>query len=146
MSRARDLRAEFRTKAAAAFSFLVEESGFAQPEMTESLFSTGPGLLFRGPGLDVDVMFHDGREPQVVTSLAAVGPDGVRSRWAELDGLYAAAGCGPVQDVPGQAPNRRSTLKRLDQHATALRRLMAHLPAPELSQSIIRFAALRWER
>ncbi|MER6316170.1 hypothetical protein ABT237_20640 [Streptomyces sp. NPDC001581] len=146
MSRARDLRAEFRTEAATAFSFLVEEWGFTHPEMTEDLLFSGPELLFRAPALDVGVKLYDGREPQVVTSLAVVGADGVRGRWAELDELYVAAGRGPAQDVPGRAPNRRSTLKRLAQHATALRRLMSLRPAPELGRLIIRSTTLRRER
>ncbi|MFD4137334.1 hypothetical protein [Streptomyces goshikiensis] len=128
-----DLPDEFRSEVEAAFSFLLEEAGFAGPERTKH------GLLFRGPGLDVDVWLFDGREPQVSTGLAAVGPDGIRGRRAWLDELYVAAGCGPAQDVPGSAPTRRSTIKRVHQHATALRRLMTGLSAPELSQLIIRF-------
>ncbi|MFI8393140.1 hypothetical protein [Streptomyces sp. NPDC085540] len=142
MSPASDLQAEFRTEAAVAFSFLHEEAGFAHPEATEVLPFSGTALVFRGPGLDVEVQLYDGREPEVVTGLAVVGPDGGRGRRAGLDALYAAAGCGPAQDVPGQAPNRRSTLKRVGQHATALRQLMAHLSASDLSQLITRLTAL----
>ncbi|MFE5772825.1 hypothetical protein ACFQ7O_31220 [Streptomyces sp. NPDC056485] len=126
------LPAEFRSEVEAAFSFLLEEAGFTGPERTEH------GLLFRGPGLDVDVWLFDGREPQVSTGMAAVGPDGIRGRWASLDELYVAAGCGPAQDVPGSAPTRRSAIKRVHQHATALRRLMAGLPTPGLGRLIIR--------
>ncbi|MGW0754307.1 hypothetical protein [Streptomyces sp. NPDC002587] len=128
-----DLPDEFRSEAEVAFSFLLEEVGFAGPERTEH------GLLFRGPELDVDVWLFDGREPQVATG-AAVGPGGIRGRRAWLDELYVAAGCGPAQDVPGSAPTRLSTIKRVHQHATALRRLMTGRSAPELSQLIIRFA------
>ncbi|MFB6558829.1 hypothetical protein ACFCYH_07985 [Streptomyces sp. NPDC056400] len=142
MSPAIDLQAEFRTEAAVAFSFLHEEAGFAHPEATEVLPFSGTALFFRGPGLDVEVQLYGGREPEVVTSLAVIGPDGVRGRRAELDALYVAAGCGPAQDVPGQAPNRRSTLKRVGQHATALRQLMSHLSAPDLSQLITRLTEL----
>ncbi|WP_314253530.1 hypothetical protein [Streptomyces sp. DSM 40907] len=142
MSPASDLQAEFRTGVAAAFSFLHEEAGFAHPEATEILPFSGTALFFRGPGLDVEVQLYDGREPEVVTSLAVVGPDGVRGRWAGLDTLYVAAGCGPAQDLPGQASNRRSTLKRVGQHAAALRRLMSRQPAPELGRLITRLTAL----
>ncbi len=145
MSPALDLQAEFRTGVAVAFSFLLEV-GFGHPEATEIPLFSGTALVLRGPGLNVEVQFYDGREPEVVTSLAVVGPDGVRSRWAELDRLYVAAGCGPAQDVPGQAPNRRSTLKRVGQHATALRQLMSRLPAPELAQLINRLTALPREQ
>ncbi|MFB7982816.1 hypothetical protein [Streptomyces vinaceus] len=129
-----DLPDEFRSEVEVAFSFLLEEAGFAGPERTEH------GLLFRGPGLDVDVWLFDGREPQVATGVAAVGPDGFRGRRAWLDEVYVAAGCGPAQGVPGSAPTRRSTIKRVHQHAAALRRLMTGLSAPELRQLIIRFA------
>ncbi|MFD9160374.1 hypothetical protein ACFWCR_41355 [Streptomyces goshikiensis] len=43
-----DLPDEFRSEVEAAFSFLLEEAGFAGPERTEH------GLLFRGPGLGSD--------------------------------------------------------------------------------------------
>ncbi|MFD7555523.1 hypothetical protein ACFV9E_13445 [Streptomyces sp. NPDC059835] len=129
-----DLLDEFRSEVEVAFSFLFEEAGFASPETTEH------GLLFRGPGLEVDVWLFDGREPEVATGVAAVGADGIRGQRAWLDELYVAAGCGPAQDVPGSAPTRRSTIKRVHQHAAALRRLMTGLAAPELSQLIIRFA------
>ncbi|RVU15546.1 hypothetical protein EOT10_38850 [Streptomyces antnestii] len=146
MSRHLDLQAEFRTEVTVAFSFLFEEAGFTHPVTTESQLFSGTGLLFRGAGLDVEVQLYDGREPEVVTRLEVVGPDGARVRRAALDELYVAAGCGPPQDVPGQAPNRRSTLKRVGQHATALRRLMSRLPGSELSQLIIRHTALRREQ
>ncbi|MFF7079612.1 hypothetical protein [Streptomyces lavendulae] len=127
-----DLRDEFRSAAELAFSFLVKDLGFASAELTEH------GLLFRGDGLCVDVWLIEGHEPEVATGVAVVGPDGWKGRLAWLDDLYIASGCGPAQDVPGSAPTRRSTMKRVHQQAVALLRLMTHLSAPELRQLITR--------
>ncbi|MEU6663082.1 hypothetical protein [Streptomyces sp. NPDC046821] len=135
--RASDLQTEFRNEVAVAFSFLSEQAGFAQPVMTKDQRFSSTGLLFRSPGLDVEVQFFDMREPEVFTGLTVVGPDGALREHVGLDKLYVSAGCGPAQDVPGQAPNRRSTLKRVGQQATALRKLMSRFPVPELSQLII---------
>ncbi|MFD3675502.1 hypothetical protein [Streptomyces sp. NPDC058613] len=146
MGPAPDLQAEFSTEVAVAFSFLTEEMGFAPPEPTGTMRFSGSALLFRGAGLDVEVRFHHGREPEVGTGLAVVGPDGARGRWVELDALYVAAGCGPAQHVPGQAPNRRSTLKRVGRHAAALRLLTTRLPASELGRLINRLTAPPSER
>ncbi|MCY0945822.1 hypothetical protein [Streptomyces antarcticus] len=64
----------------------------------------------------------------------------------ELDALYVAAGCGPAQHVSGQAPNRRSTLRRVGQHAAALRLLTPRLTASELGGLINRLTAPPSER
>ncbi|MBP5872127.1 hypothetical protein F3K40_41230 [Streptomyces sp. LBUM 1478] len=48
------------------------------------------------------------------------------------------SGCGPAQDVPGSAPARRAALKRVHQHAAALRRLMPRLLTAEGAQLIAR--------
>ncbi|WP_351233241.1 hypothetical protein [Streptomyces sp. NPDC002133] len=132
MSRGLDQLDEFRSEVELAFSFLAEDAGFADPELTEH------GLLFRAAELDVDVWLLEGREPEVATRVAVVGRDGAKGRGAWLDGLYVAAGCGPAQDVPGSATTRRSTIKRVHQQAAALRRLMTHLSPAELSQLITR--------
>jgi hypothetical protein len=108
-------------------------AGFSGPEQTDN------GLLFHsGAGLDVEVWYLDGHEPVVTTLVAPIASDGVRSRGAWLDDLYVASGCGPAQDVPGSAPTRRATLKRVHQHAAALRRLMPQLLSAESGQLIAR--------
>ncbi|RZU46497.1 hypothetical protein EV284_1178 [Streptomyces sp. BK022] len=128
----RGLSEVFRAEAGAEFAFLVDDAGFWGPEQTDS------GLLFHGSGLDVEVWFLDGHEPQVTTLIAPVASDGVRARGVWLDDLYVLSGCGPAQDVPGSAPTRRATLKRVQQHAAALRRLMPRLLTAEGAQLIAR--------
>lgn len=120
-----DLAEEFRAEAGAAFAFLVEDAGFSSPEQTDV------GLRFRSVGLHVEVWFLEGREAMVTTLVTPVSSDGTRGRGVWLDELYVASGCGPAQDVPGSAPTRRATLKRVHQHAAALRRLMPQLLTAE---------------
>ncbi|MFD3315778.1 hypothetical protein [Streptomyces sp. NPDC058694] len=122
----------FRAEVGVEFAFLVEDVGFSGPEPTDN------GLLFHGAGLDVRVWFLDGHEPVVTTLVTPVASDGVRARGVWLDKLYVASGCGPAQDVPCSAPTRRATLKRVHQHAAALRRLMPQLLSAEGSQLIAR--------
>ncbi|MFF7381208.1 hypothetical protein [Streptomyces griseoluteus] len=127
-----DLSEAFRAEVSAEFAFLVEDAGFSGPEQTDD------GFLFHSSGLDVEVWFLDGHEPVVATLIAPVASDGVRARGAWLDELYVLSGCGPAQDVPGSAPTRRATLKRVHQHAAALRRLMPLLLTAEGAQLIAR--------
>ncbi|MFI1175752.1 hypothetical protein [Streptomyces melanogenes] len=127
-----DLVEAFRAEVGVEFAFLVEDAGFSGPEETDH------GLLFHSVGLDVEVWFLDGHEPVVTTLVAPVASDGVRARGVWLDELYVMSGCGPAQDVPDSAPTRRATLKRVRQHAAALRRLMSQLLTAEGSQLIAR--------
>ncbi|MGW2183684.1 hypothetical protein ACWCXX_37860 [Streptomyces sp. NPDC001732] len=122
----------FRAEVGVEFAFLVEEAGFSGPEQTDH------GFVFHSVGLDVEVWFLDGHEPMVTTLVAPVASDGVRARGVWLDELYVVSGCGPAQDVPGSAPTRRATLKRVHQHAAALRRLMPQLLTAGGSQLIAR--------
>ncbi|MFE1265708.1 hypothetical protein ACFW5X_35060 [Streptomyces albogriseolus] len=127
-----DLAEVFRSEVGIEFAFLVEDAGFSGPEQTDD------GLLFHGVGLDVEVWFLDGHEPVVTTLVAPVSSDGVRARGVWLDELYVVSGCGSAQDVPGSAPTRRAMLKRVHQHAAALRRLMPQLLTAEGSRLIAR--------
>ncbi|MEU6535696.1 hypothetical protein [Streptomyces sp. NPDC047000] len=127
-----DLSEAFRAEAGVEFAFLVEDAGFSGPEQTDD------GLLFHSSGLDVEVWFLDGHEPVVATLVAPVASDGVRARGVWLEELYVLSGCGPAQDVPGSAPIRRATLKRVRQHAAALRRLMPRLLTADGAQLIAR--------
>lgn len=127
-----DLTEAFRTEVSVEFAFLVEDVGFSGPEQTDN------GLLFHSVGLDVEVWFLDVHEPVVTTLVAPVASDGVRARGVWLDELYVLSRCGPAQDVPGSAPTRRAMLKRVHQHAVALRRLMPQLLTAEGAQLIAR--------
>ncbi|MDO0912391.1 hypothetical protein QQM39_16510 [Streptomyces sp. DT2A-34] len=122
---------EFRSEAGAAFSFLTEEGGFSGPEQTEN------GVLFRRADLRIEVWLLGGREPTVTTLLVSVGPDGKRQGSAWLEDVYVAAGYGPPQDVPGNAPNRRSALKRVQQHSAALRRVLPRLLTSEAAREFL---------
>jgi hypothetical protein len=127
-----DLVEEFRSEVGIEFAFLVEDAGFSGPEQTDD------GLLFHSAGLDIEVWFLEGHEPVVTTLVAPIAPDGARTRGVWLYDLYVASGCGPAQDVPRSAPTRRATLKRVHQHAAALRRLMPQLLTAEGEQLIAR--------
>ncbi|MCP8706906.1 hypothetical protein IGB19_03455 [Streptomyces sp. AC04842] len=127
-----DLAEAFRSEVGVEFAFLVEDAGFSGPEQTDN------GLLFHSAGLEVEVWFLDGHEPVVTTLVTPFASDGVRARGAWLDELYVLSGCGPAQDVPGSAPTRRAMLKRVHQHAAALRRLMPQLLTAEGGQLIAR--------
>ena len=119
-----NLPEEFRSEARAAVAFLVESEGRAEPEDHDL------GLTYRRVDLEVCLCSHLGRpEPCVWTRLSPIAPDGSRGWDASLDDLHTAVGCGPPQDVPGTVHNRRSLLKRVRQHAEALRRLLPRLPA-----------------
>ncbi|MDX3751543.1 hypothetical protein [Streptomyces sp. AK08-02] len=119
-----NLPAEFRSEARVAFAFLVENEGFAEPNEDHL------GLTYRRADLEVCLWIHSGRpEPGVSTHLNPIAPDGTRGRAVWLEDIYTATGCGPPQDVPRSVHNRRSMLKRVHQHADALRRLLPRLPA-----------------
>ncbi|UWE12052.1 hypothetical protein [Actinacidiphila bryophytorum] len=128
---------EFRSAAATRFAFLVEDAGFSGPERTEE------GLVFHGPGLDVEVWFLDVREPQVTTLVVPISADGTRRPGGWLDDLYVTAGCGPAQDIPGSAQTQRAMLKRVEQHAEGLRRLLPQLLDPDGDQLIPRLPTTR---
>ncbi len=105
----------------ALFAFLVD-AGFAGPERTRD------GIVYRRRALRVEVCFVGPREPAVVTFLSQMATDGTGIRaFASLDCLYVACGLGPLQDVPGTAPNLAVMGKRLQQHAQALRLVLPHL-------------------
>lgn len=127
-----DLAEAFRAEAGAEFAFLVEDAGFSSPEQTDN------GLLFRSVGLDVEGLVPGGARAHGGDAGHPVSSDGARARGAWLDKLYVASGCGPAQDVPDSAPTRRATLKRVHQHAAALRRLMPQLLTAGGSQLIAR--------
>ncbi len=127
-----DRTEDFLAEVCVEFAFLVEEAGFSGPERIDH------GLRFHSDRLDVEVWFLDVHEPEVTTRIAPASSDGVRPRGVWLEELYVMSGCGPPQDVPGSAPTRRATLKRVHQQAAALRRLMPQLLSAEGPQLIAR--------
>lgn len=136
MSRHADQADAFRVEADAAFGFLVEEASFIGPEVIASGLIAS-GLRFHRLGLHVEVVFMDGHEPEVATGIVWIAPGGQRSR-AWLGCLYVAGGCGAAQDVPDSASTRRAMVKRIHQHATALRKLLPQLLSPEVEQLMSR--------
>ncbi|MFD7246842.1 hypothetical protein [Streptomyces massasporeus] len=65
---------EFGVEVGVEFAFLVEDSGFSDPEQTDN------GLLFHSAGLEVEVWFLDGHDPMVTTLVTPFDSDGVRAR------------------------------------------------------------------
>jgi hypothetical protein len=96
MGRHRDPRELVRRESRERFAFLVSEGRFAGPEETES------GLVYDRPDLQLVVRYLGPYEPQVATSIRLKAGDEIVG-WASLGCLYAAFGCGPLQDVPGSA-------------------------------------------
>ncbi|MET7685405.1 hypothetical protein [Streptomyces sp. NPDC005423] len=115
---------EFRAEARTAFGFLVDDEGFRPPEEIDG------GLRYRRTDLMVRIWFLGGAESEVLTRVIPLAPDGTRGSGAWLDDLYAGTGCGRPRDVPAFASTRRAVLRRVHQHAEALRRLLPCLPVP----------------
>ncbi|MER7178099.1 hypothetical protein ABT404_01135 [Streptomyces hyaluromycini] len=124
MGKRPNLPEDFRSEARIAYAFLTESEGFSEPETVGDRSFRCTGLRFRRTGMEVEFLYFGGREPEVSTWLTPVGADGTQGRGARLDALYVAVGCGPAQDVPISAPTRRAMLKRVHEHAAALRRVL----------------------
>lgn len=114
----------------ALFAFL-EEAGFLGPERTED------GLAYHQPGLHIEIRLVGGLEPEVATTVT-VTTSTSDWRWANLDCLYVACGCGPLQDVPGNVPNQKIAAKRVRQHAEALRRVLPWLVGADVERLVRR--------
>lgn len=112
------------------FSFLVSEAGFNGPE------TTADGLAYSRPGLRVELWYVGGREAEVVTWLSCDSPDG-RPMSADLHCLYVACGCGPPNALPGTVSNVHTTIKRVEQHAAALRKVLPFM-TPADTENLIR--------
>jgi hypothetical protein len=119
-----DPREVVRHEGREQFAFLVSDSGFAGPEETER------GLVYRRGRLWIELRLVGPREPEVDTTVRLEGGSGALGRWASLDCLYVAFGCGTLQDVPGSAATLRTVAKRVRQHAAALHRVLPALLAP----------------
>lgn len=121
MARRADPVAVIWAEAPLALSFLAEDWGFAGPELTAD------GVAYHRVGLHVEMGYWGWKnERGFTTMLARVGSDGIERR-AELGVLYAAYGLGPAGAAPEGAGTLYVVRKRIVQHATALRALIAHL-------------------
>jgi hypothetical protein len=111
--------------AAEAFGFLGERWGFEGPERTSL------GVAFHRLGLHIRIEFVAWKhEAEFLTTVSMTVPDG-QVRRASLDRLYLACGLGVAQDVPtSEGPSRHTIVKRIGQHAAALRQLMPYLDGP----------------
>jgi hypothetical protein len=108
-----------RTDGPEQLAFLID-AGLTGPHRTDD------GIAYRNESIEI-VMFYFGRpEPEVVTAVRCVAPDGA---WqgAGLSCLHVACGYGVLQDVPGNAPNLRVVGMRVAQQATVLRRMLPRL-------------------
>jgi hypothetical protein len=105
-----------------ALAFLIDDWDFTGPEHTEC------GIAFHRPGLHVDMEIWAWKnEAGFDTSVLWVDPATGEQQAARLDRLYVECGLGPPQDVPGNLGGGHTIVKRLTQHARALRLLMPHL-------------------
>jgi hypothetical protein len=108
-----------------AFSFLVPAGRFEGPEILAD------GLEYRRADLVVAVTTWAWKgEVGFSTSLQRI-PGSPGASHAELHCLYVACGLGPVQDVPTGAGASHVIVKRVQQHAAALRAVLPHLEGPQ---------------
>jgi hypothetical protein len=108
-----------------AFAFLLDEWDFLGPERTES------GIAFHRPDLHIDIEIWEYKnEAGIGTGVRRVDPRTGDQQGAALDRLYVECGLGPPQHVPENLGGGHTLIKRLSQHAAALRLLMPHLTGP----------------
>jgi hypothetical protein len=108
-----------------AFAFLVDEWDFLGPERTEF------GIAFHRPDLHIDVeIWSYKNEAGIGTGVRRVDPRTGEQQAAALDRLYIECGLGPPQHVPENLGGGHTLIKRLNQHAKAVRLLMPHLTGP----------------
>jgi hypothetical protein len=105
-----------------AFGFLAEQWGFEGPERTSG------GVAYHRAGLHIMIEFVAwNHEAEFLTRLSMTGANGQELQ-ASLGCLYLASGAGNAAAVPTSAVLAGHTIiKRIGQHAAALRRVMPHL-------------------
>ena len=108
-----------RQEGPALFSFLAP-AGFLSPERTEN------GLAYHRPGLHIEIRYSDGVEPEMVTTIVVTTSTGEQTTGTSQRS-YVASRCGPLQDVPGTVSNPKVAIKRIRQHAEALRKVLPRL-------------------
>ena len=115
------------------FAFLLDEWDFLGPERTES------GIAFHRPDLHIDVeIWSYNNEAGIGTGVRRVDLRTGEQQAAALDRLYIECGLGPPQHVPENLGGGHTLIKRLNQHAKALRLLMPHLTGPGAAELFCR--------
>jgi hypothetical protein len=137
VSRAASPEETFRREVGDAFAFLIERAGFCGPESTENR-TGGFQVGFHRPELHIKVNYWPGREATVSTTVERGGADDATAPYAYLACLYVVARCGPAQHVPESAPTPPVMLKRVHEHAAALRRLLPILLTPGADELFVR--------
>lgn len=113
------------SQGAEEFAFLLDEWDFAGPERTED------GIAFHRPDLHVYTEIWAWKnEAGIDTGVWRTDPVTGERQAAGLDCLYVECGLGPPQHVPGNLGGGHTLVKRLTQHAKALRLLMPYLTGP----------------
>jgi hypothetical protein len=111
------------------FAFLLEEWDFLGPERTDA------GIAFHRPDLHIEVEIWAYRsEAGIDTGVRRVDQATGKQQAAALDCLYVQSGLGPPQHVPGNLGGGHTIVKRLTQHARAVRLLMPHLTTPTAAE------------
>jgi hypothetical protein len=106
-----------------ALRFLTQDERFTGGERTAD------GVAYHRPGLHVEMGYWAWKnERGFTTTLTRVTPDGTQQR-ESLGVLYAASRLGPASAAPEGAGSLYVIRKRIGQHATALRSLLAALDA-----------------
>lgn len=125
-------RSLLRDVGPAAFRFLVDEYGLQGPDISTPLVGQGDTLVYRRPGLTVAVeAWWWNNERGFDTTLTLTDDDGATVA-AGLDLVYEACALGPASDVPGgHSGAGRTTHKRIEQHAWALRAVMPTVAGPD---------------
>jgi len=130
----------FHQQARELFAFLVTEAGFTGPHPTTGAFEEDR-VQYQRNDLRIEIGYYALREPEVATTVWKLTPDGgpgAHPQHADLCCLYVACECGPPQDVPGTAPNPRTMVKRLHQHAAALQRVLPLLDTDHIDELLRR--------
>jgi hypothetical protein len=125
----------------AAFHFLVDSYRFDAPEYGVSALGEGVTLVYRRPGLTVKVETWTWNKESGFETTLTDNSVNARILSASLDRVFETCGLGSARDVPGgHSGGGRTTRKRIEQHATALRAVMPLLDSSN-TDSIIRRSA-----
>ena len=141
MGRARSV---LRDEGPAAFQFLIDQYEFEGPDWSTPMVGGGDTLVYRRPGLVVAVQTWWWKgDSGFDTTLTSTDEDGATVA-AGLELVYEACGLGPASDVPGgNSGAGRTTRKRIEQHAAALRAVMPIVMRPDAVTVLSRANARR---
>lgn len=113
-----------------AFGFLVAEHAFEGPR------SVADGLRWERPGLAVLVTVWVRHHESGFTTSLHTADAGGRPVGAGLDAVYARLGLGSAQDVPENVTTTHTVRRRMDQHATALGRVLVGLAGRDVAATL----------